>query len=94
MVEAHNTVIEGRHIRVEQARVNRTLFIGRLNRTMNEEVYLVFFFLFTVLIIIIIKSTISSTTGYPQAFRAIWSRGRYLFTKNLFNWKEQGLCFC
>ncbi|EXX70420.1 Rim4p [Rhizophagus irregularis DAOM 197198w] len=37
LVEAHNTVIEGRHIRVEQARVNRTLFIGRLNRTMNEE---------------------------------------------------------
>ena len=38
LVEAHNTVIEGRHIRVEQARVNRTLFIGRLNRNMNEEV--------------------------------------------------------
>ncbi|GBB92389.1 hypothetical protein RclHR1_00200022 [Rhizophagus clarus] len=37
LVEAHNTIIEGRHIRVEQARVNRTLFIGRLNRTMNEE---------------------------------------------------------
>ncbi|RIA85788.1 hypothetical protein C1645_741312 [Glomus cerebriforme] len=37
LVEAHNTVIEGRHIRVEQARVNRTLFIGRLNRSMSEE---------------------------------------------------------
>ncbi|CAI2178498.1 20253_t:CDS:10 [Funneliformis geosporum] len=37
LVEAHNTVVEGRRIRVEQARVNRTLFIGRLNRTMNEE---------------------------------------------------------
>ncbi|CAG8663534.1 6010_t:CDS:10, partial [Funneliformis mosseae] len=37
LVEAHNTVVEGRRIRVEQARVNRTLFVGRLNRTMNEE---------------------------------------------------------
>ncbi|CAG8455915.1 9638_t:CDS:2 [Ambispora leptoticha] len=37
LVQAHNTQIEGRLIRVEQARVNRTLFLGRLNRNFKEE---------------------------------------------------------
>ncbi|ODQ50537.1 RNA-binding domain-containing protein, partial [Saitoella complicata NRRL Y-17804] len=27
MTEAHNTVVDGRHIRVEKARVNRTIWI-------------------------------------------------------------------
>ncbi|KAF9585678.1 hypothetical protein BGW38_001261 [Lunasporangiospora selenospora] len=37
MAEAQNTVVDGRHIRIEQARVNRTLFIVRFARTMNEQ---------------------------------------------------------
>ncbi|KAJ3079139.1 hypothetical protein HK102_004000 [Quaeritorhiza haematococci] len=36
LVEAHNTIVDGRHIRVEQARVNRTLFIAKFNRSMTE----------------------------------------------------------
>ncbi|KAJ3213553.1 hypothetical protein HDU67_002763 [Dinochytrium kinnereticum] len=36
--EAHNTVVDNRHIRVEQARVNRTLFIAKFNRTQPEVV--------------------------------------------------------
>ncbi|KAJ3104952.1 hypothetical protein HDU97_008700 [Phlyctochytrium planicorne] len=38
LVEAHNTVVDNRHIRVEQARVNRTLFIAKFNRTAAENV--------------------------------------------------------
>ncbi|KAI8835528.1 hypothetical protein BC829DRAFT_448141 [Chytridium lagenaria] len=38
LVEAHNTVVDSRHIRVEQARVNRTLFIAKFNRTQPEAV--------------------------------------------------------
>ncbi|CAO3569626.1 unnamed protein product [Mortierella alpina] len=37
MVEAQNSVIDGRHIRIEQARVNRTLLILRLGRTTTEQ---------------------------------------------------------
>ncbi|CAG8461877.1 12617_t:CDS:2 [Ambispora gerdemannii] len=37
LIQAHNTQIEGRLIRVEQARVNRTLFLGRLNKNFKEE---------------------------------------------------------
>ncbi|KAG0204453.1 hypothetical protein BGX28_003599 [Mortierella sp. GBA30] len=37
MVEAHNSVIDGRHIRIEQARVNRTLLILRLGRSTTEQ---------------------------------------------------------
>ncbi|KAF9936905.1 hypothetical protein BGZ65_001948 [Modicella reniformis] len=37
MAEAQNTVIDGRHIRIEQARVNRTLFILRFGRNTTEQ---------------------------------------------------------
>ncbi|KAG9284397.1 hypothetical protein G9A89_023654 [Geosiphon pyriformis] len=37
LLQAPNTLVEGRPIRVEQARVNRTLFLGRLNRNFQEE---------------------------------------------------------
>ncbi|KAF9570172.1 hypothetical protein EC968_002111 [Mortierella alpina] len=37
MIEAQNSVIDGRHIRIEQARVNRTLLILRLGRTTTEQ---------------------------------------------------------
>ncbi|KAF9089559.1 hypothetical protein BGX23_006591 [Mortierella sp. AD031] len=37
MVEAQNTIIDGRHIRIEQARVNRTLFILRFARSTTEQ---------------------------------------------------------
>ncbi|KAG0298885.1 hypothetical protein BGZ98_010434 [Dissophora globulifera] len=37
MAEAQNTIIDGRHIRIEQARVNRTLFILRFSRTTTER---------------------------------------------------------
>ncbi|KAF9190931.1 hypothetical protein BGZ51_008080 [Haplosporangium sp. Z 767] len=37
MAEAQNTIIDGRHIRIEQARVNRTLLILRFNRTTTEK---------------------------------------------------------
>ncbi|KAF9273280.1 hypothetical protein BGZ68_001644 [Mortierella alpina] len=37
MVEAQNSVIDGRHIRIEQARVNRTLLLLRLGRTTTEQ---------------------------------------------------------
>lgn len=37
LVEAPNTVIDNRHIRVEQAKVNRTLFIAKLPRAMQER---------------------------------------------------------
>jgi len=40
MAEAQNTVIDGRHIRIEQARVNRTLFILRFGRNTTEQVAL------------------------------------------------------
>ncbi|KAG5437670.1 hypothetical protein PCANB_000707 [Pneumocystis canis] len=36
--EAHNTVIDGRHIRVEKARVNRTLYISRIGQPLEEQV--------------------------------------------------------
>ncbi|KAJ3195908.1 hypothetical protein HK101_010665, partial [Irineochytrium annulatum] len=36
LVEAHNTVVDNRHIRVEQARVNRTLFIAKFPRIHTE----------------------------------------------------------
>ncbi|KAJ3011700.1 hypothetical protein HKX48_006703 [Thoreauomyces humboldtii] len=36
LVEAHNTVIHNRYIRVEQARVNRTLFIAKFTKTIGE----------------------------------------------------------
>lgn len=39
MVEAQNSVIDGRHIRIEQARVNRTLLLLRLGRTTTEQVF-------------------------------------------------------
>jgi len=38
MIEAQNTIVDGRHIRIEQARVNRTLFILRFSRTTTEQV--------------------------------------------------------
>lgn len=38
MVEAQNTIVDGRHIRIEQARVNRTLFIHRFSRGTTEQV--------------------------------------------------------
>lgn len=38
--EAHNTVIDGRHIRVEKARVNRTLYISRIGQPLEEQVLL------------------------------------------------------
>ncbi|RUS27309.1 hypothetical protein BC938DRAFT_483445 [Jimgerdemannia flammicorona] len=37
LTEAHNSLVDGRHIRVEQARVNRTLFIGKFGRNLNED---------------------------------------------------------
>ncbi|KAG0075039.1 hypothetical protein BGZ93_003127 [Podila epicladia] len=37
MAEAQNSVIDGRHIRIEQARVHRTLFILRIARSTTEE---------------------------------------------------------
>ncbi|ORX89985.1 hypothetical protein K493DRAFT_305307 [Basidiobolus meristosporus CBS 931.73] len=39
LTEAHHTILDGRHIRVEQARVNRTLFIAKISRSLNEENY-------------------------------------------------------
>jgi RNA recognition motif-containing protein len=38
--ESHDTVVDGRHIRVEQARVNRTLFLTKLPKTLNQEILL------------------------------------------------------
>ncbi|KAI8912125.1 hypothetical protein DFJ77DRAFT_469073 [Powellomyces hirtus] len=38
LTEAHNTLIHGRYIRVEQARVNRTLFIAKFGKTIGEHV--------------------------------------------------------
>lgn len=38
LTEAHNSIVDGRHIRVEQARVNRTLFIGKFGRNLNQDV--------------------------------------------------------
>ncbi|KAI9159507.1 hypothetical protein H9P43_008847 [Blastocladiella emersonii ATCC 22665] len=35
--ESHDTIVDGRHVRVEQARVNRTLFLAKLPKTMTEE---------------------------------------------------------
>ncbi|KAI9098290.1 hypothetical protein DFS34DRAFT_620357 [Phlyctochytrium arcticum] len=37
LLEAHNTVVDGRHIRVEQARVNRTLFIAKFNKSIGPS---------------------------------------------------------
>ncbi|KAF9919883.1 hypothetical protein FBU30_010414 [Linnemannia zychae] len=37
MIEAQNTLVDGRHIRIEQARVNRTLFILRFSRSTTEQ---------------------------------------------------------
>ncbi|KAF9917419.1 hypothetical protein BX616_001043 [Lobosporangium transversale] len=37
MIEAQNTLIDGRHIRIEQARVNRTLFLLRFGRAATEQ---------------------------------------------------------
>ncbi|KAI9143454.1 hypothetical protein BKA69DRAFT_1123237 [Paraphysoderma sedebokerense] len=37
MTEGHNTVLDNRHIRVEQARVNRTLFLAKFPKTLTEE---------------------------------------------------------
>ncbi|KAJ3327670.1 hypothetical protein HDU76_011354 [Blyttiomyces sp. JEL0837] len=37
LTEAHNTIIDNRHIRVEHARVNRTLFIAKFSRTQSES---------------------------------------------------------
>ncbi|KAF9134303.1 hypothetical protein BGW39_007472 [Mortierella sp. 14UC] len=37
MIEAQNTIVDGRHIRIEQARVNRTLFILRFSRGTTEQ---------------------------------------------------------
>ncbi|KAI8592238.1 hypothetical protein BDZ88DRAFT_504812 [Geranomyces variabilis] len=36
LVEAHNTVLHGRYIRVEQARVNRTLFVAKFTKTIGD----------------------------------------------------------
>ncbi|KAI9223476.1 hypothetical protein BC828DRAFT_375797 [Blastocladiella britannica] len=33
--ESHDTVVDSRHVRVEQARVNRTLFLAKLSRTIS-----------------------------------------------------------
>ncbi|KAJ3033495.1 hypothetical protein HDV00_006311 [Rhizophlyctis rosea] len=38
LIEAHNTSLDGRNIRVEQARVNRTLFIAKFNKSLAEGV--------------------------------------------------------
>ncbi|KNE70459.1 hypothetical protein AMAG_14586 [Allomyces macrogynus ATCC 38327] len=35
--ESHDTIIDGRHIRVEQARVNRTLFLAKLPKTLSDD---------------------------------------------------------
>ncbi|KAJ9066144.1 hypothetical protein DSO57_1012543 [Entomophthora muscae] len=35
--EAHNTLVDGRHIRVEKARVNRKLYITRISTGLKEE---------------------------------------------------------
>ncbi|KAJ1340486.1 hypothetical protein BSLG_004933 [Batrachochytrium salamandrivorans] len=37
LVEANNTIIDGRHIRIEQAKVNRTLFVSKINSTLTES---------------------------------------------------------
>ncbi|KAI9340163.1 hypothetical protein DFJ73DRAFT_797872, partial [Zopfochytrium polystomum] len=37
LIEAHNTIVDNRHIRVEQARVNRTLFIAKFSRSQSEQ---------------------------------------------------------
>ncbi|CAG8595634.1 1080_t:CDS:2, partial [Racocetra fulgida] len=37
LTEAHNSIVDGRHIRVEKAKVNRTLLIGRFSRDMKED---------------------------------------------------------
>ncbi|KAF9174810.1 hypothetical protein BGX21_001035 [Mortierella sp. AD011] len=37
ILEAQNTIIDGRHIRIEQARVNRTLFVLKFKSTMTEQ---------------------------------------------------------
>ncbi|KAJ3163074.1 hypothetical protein HDU86_002243 [Geranomyces michiganensis] len=36
LFEAHNTILHGRYIRVEQARVNRTLFVAKFTKTIGE----------------------------------------------------------
>lgn len=37
MTEAHNTILDNRHIRVEQAKVNRTLFIAKFQRNTSDR---------------------------------------------------------
>ncbi|KAI9349737.1 hypothetical protein BDR26DRAFT_636722 [Obelidium mucronatum] len=37
LLRAHNTIVNGRYIRVEQAKVNRTLFIGKFGSTSPSE---------------------------------------------------------
>ncbi|KAF9335476.1 hypothetical protein BG006_011405 [Podila minutissima] len=37
MAEAQNSVVDGRHIRIEQARVHRTLYILRIARSTSQE---------------------------------------------------------
>ncbi|KAI8922661.1 hypothetical protein BC831DRAFT_67211 [Entophlyctis helioformis] len=37
LVEAHNTVVDGRHIRIEQAKVNRTLLVSKMDRSMGDD---------------------------------------------------------
>ncbi|KAG0222636.1 hypothetical protein BGW42_006412 [Actinomortierella wolfii] len=37
LVQAQNTIVDGRHIRIEQARVNRTLSILRFSRSTTEQ---------------------------------------------------------
>ncbi|ORZ37192.1 hypothetical protein BCR44DRAFT_1041446 [Catenaria anguillulae PL171] len=36
--ESHDTVVDGRHVRVEAARVNRTLFLSKLPKTMSDDI--------------------------------------------------------
>jgi hypothetical protein len=36
-VEANNTLIDGRHIRIEQAKVNRTLFLAKFSRMATKD---------------------------------------------------------
>ncbi len=37
LVEAHHTIVDGRHIRIEQARVNRTLFLAKFDKNLSED---------------------------------------------------------
>lgn len=38
LVEAHDRILDGRHVRVEQARVNRTLFFAKYDKSLPDQV--------------------------------------------------------